>query len=1192
MPTMSAILRIDARTSGQQGLKELDGLVRRIGPGAEGSVGGVSRLSGALGRMGTIAGGIGLASLGSQMIAFGGDAVQAADDTLLVERRMNTLAGQMGETGRLTGFARDSADRFTLSQLDASQAVADLYGRLRPMGISLSDIQSTFNGVNTTARNAGLSMLDAKEAFRQLGQAMGSGRLQGDEFRAIMERMPQIGTAIVKVFNDIARDKGLVQITRDRANEMVSEVKEGEKKQTSMMKEQAKEREQAAEQETEALIREINKRYDAMRRALDRQYEDNERARGADRDRAADNLEQSLDKESEARIQAIEDRYREEKKQRERAREDEESDPSYQQMLENMSDQQRTELERRRQDEAEAIEKRIDDQQKAETDAIKESFDNKKQAALSEAKEKQIIEDRAIADQKRAQEEAIQDRQRTEEASARESLDKQKQNIQTGLNTQIEETKKANEKIIAGILERVKVTQGDLKKMASEGLITPDILVKAMKELEKAKLVDATPLQKFNVAMADLSREVGDNLLPLLTPLIEGLAGLVRGFGNMPEPLQAVAIGLGAVGLGIGAIKVTAQTLGGLGLLIKSLRDVATAGKAAQAAQAVGDVASLGRTSVNPFQVKPLANTLKPPPPGMFAGFLKEVGTVAKAFGGLTLEAGKFFLKLAVEIPGVARLGSVFAGLRIGATIAGWAGAIGPFVGTFMAAMGGIMTFMTGTVLPTLVGIFSGPVGWIAMAAIALGTAIYIWREPIGKFFAWIWESIPKWVKTIFETWYGVFINPWVTLWEKVLKGPVTGFFSWIGNALKPIGNLFVNIGTAISEAVKTWFKFVNEIFIQPVIKYITDGLKGLVIIGYTIFVQPWIRLWDAVKKPAADLFNYLGTAAGVAFDKIIRFAYDVWIQPWVTLWDAIKKPAADLWKWLQSEETEKAFQYLIDTGYDLFIEPWVELWDKIKKPISDLYGWIQSGIEKTFKFINKHANEKFITPWQNVWKTITEEPDTFQSKVKGWFSDLYEFILKKWEAIPALFQEIWGDVTDGMGRVWQRMVNGAFNALNGLIRLWNGVADKVNALPGPLKLPIILEMTAPTPVGFARGGFVDRPTLGWIGEGPNPREYAIPEGSMDAAAAGWQAGLRGGRLVKAFQNGGGGLTPGSSLMGGGGGGGGSGGVPGPVNITISGGVTQLPDGRQMVSLEQVQAIAMAYSRQAMGATVRLLGGR
>jgi hypothetical protein len=56
--------------------------------------------------------------------------------------------------------------------------------------------------------------------------------------------------------------------------------------------------------------------------------------------------------------------------------------------------------------------------------------------------------------------------------------------------------------------------------------------------------------------------------------------------------------------------------------------------------------------------------------------------------------------------------------------------------------------------------------------------------------------------------------------------------------------------------------------------------------------------------------------------------------------------------------------------------------------------------------------------------------------------------------------------------------------------------------------------------------------------------------------------------------------------------GGGGGGVPGPgpVNITISGGVTQLPDGRQMVSLEQVEAIALAYSRQAMGATVRLLG--
>ena len=113
-------------------------------------------------------------------------------------KRMKFLGDQFGETARLQEFASKAADKFTLGQTDAANAVSDLFGRLRPMGISLDDIETVFNGVNVAAKQMSLSTADVEGVMLQLSQALGSGKLQGDEFRSIMERLPKIGQAVAK----------------------------------------------------------------------------------------------------------------------------------------------------------------------------------------------------------------------------------------------------------------------------------------------------------------------------------------------------------------------------------------------------------------------------------------------------------------------------------------------------------------------------------------------------------------------------------------------------------------------------------------------------------------------------------------------------------------------------------------------------------------------------------------------------------------------------------------------------------------------------------------------------------------------------------------------------------------------------------------------------------------------------------
>lgn len=114
------------------------------------------------------------------------------------ERRIEFLAKGYGEVTQLQNAATKAAKRFGTSQTEANKALADVFARLRPVGVSLGDIVSVYNGFNTAARISGSSAVESANAFRQLSQALGSGALRGDEFNSISEQVPGILTAISK----------------------------------------------------------------------------------------------------------------------------------------------------------------------------------------------------------------------------------------------------------------------------------------------------------------------------------------------------------------------------------------------------------------------------------------------------------------------------------------------------------------------------------------------------------------------------------------------------------------------------------------------------------------------------------------------------------------------------------------------------------------------------------------------------------------------------------------------------------------------------------------------------------------------------------------------------------------------------------------------------------------------------------
>ena len=133
---------------------------------------------------------------GVALTAVARQAVTTASDFQALQLRMKVLTSEFGEFAGAQELVRKAQDRFNLSIVEATQGITDIFERLRPLGVSLEDIEKTFMGFNTIAKLGGLNAQEASAAFTQLAQALGSGRLQGDEFRSISEQVPQLLKAI------------------------------------------------------------------------------------------------------------------------------------------------------------------------------------------------------------------------------------------------------------------------------------------------------------------------------------------------------------------------------------------------------------------------------------------------------------------------------------------------------------------------------------------------------------------------------------------------------------------------------------------------------------------------------------------------------------------------------------------------------------------------------------------------------------------------------------------------------------------------------------------------------------------------------------------------------------------------------------------------------------------------------------
>jgi phage-related protein len=554
---------------------------------------------------------------------------------------------------------------------------------------------------------------------------------------------------------------------------------------------------------------------------------------------------------------------------------------------------------------------------------------------------------------------------------------------------------------------------------------------------------------------------------------------------------------------------------------------------------------------------------------------------LAGAIGLIALAVGKVVAGLKVFVAAI-------TGIKLGAVIAGWAGAVGPFVTAMTIGIGKVVAVVKGAGV-ILAAIFSGPAGWIALAVIAVIAMAIAFREPLMEFVQWLWD----WGEPIREFWIG--------LWEGLKEG-VTRFIDWLKNAFS----------TGISEPIKaaldgvveffqdTWGKIrqsaqdlfswfinaINEYLVQPIanalapileqFKRVWEGVKSFLIgwfswwgqFFYKMFIEPIDVALRALSAMFDAAFRAVREAINRALDGIAQFFTNQVVQPMQQAWQQFTTSLGQLVQ-AASQQVQSAWS-LLSAGFNrIVVEPiraaWEALLDGMRNLLQNVVeGWKQiwGSITDAFKTVGESFRTNVVEPIQRAWSGIVDF-------MRGVVQNAAGALQSAWQAIAGGIVGAFQSVVNTVGRV----VNQIISAINTLI---NGI-NQVRAAAGLSSINLIPQWNIPS---FGDGGVVSRPTLALVGE-RNEREYIIPESKMARAAENYLSGQRGDAVLAAqrFQmpmtagNSGVTVTPGRS----------------PINITT--GPVQQIDGRQYATIEDLEKVAREVATQ-IYSTLRTPAGR
>ena len=354
---------------------------------------------------------------------------------------------------------------------------------------------------------------------------------------------------------------------------------------------------------------------------------------------------------------------------------------------------------------------------------------------------------------------------------------------------------------------------------------------------------------------------------------------------------------------------------------------------------------------------------------------------------------------------------TALAGLKIGATIAGWLPVLAGLAGTLKAV--GL----------AIVGILSGPVG-IAILIGAVIAAIFVFRDEIASFFTSLFDLFADFASSI----YKIFVQPYVDAFNAVVEF-ING--EWFGSVTAGIGGVLAWLGNTATSLVdlllfpyKAAAAFVVDIF--PGL--LTDALGGVI----SAIGDAWSALVDFLQKP---------------FDDAVSFVRSNFISPISNAVSKVVKAVGKTWSDL-TKPFQEPFEATIKFVDSKFISPLGKAISTVVKAIGDA--------------------------WKPIAKLLTVPFQAVVDFLKNTWSGLGEIVAAPFTAAANAIKGVLNSLLSGVGSIINGVVSAINNLIKGANAIAGAVGVKKIALIGKVKMPQFAEggvVKGPTVALVGEGG-------------------------------------------------------------------------------------------------------------------------
>lgn len=388
----------------------------------------------------------------------------------------------------------------------------------------------------------------------------------------------------------------------------------------------------------------------------------------------------------------------------------------------------------------------------------------------------------------------------------------------------------------------------------------------------------------------------------------------------------------------------------------------------------------------------------------------------------------------------------------------------------------------------------------------------------------------------------------------KELPTLVIGVTQIAAKLLEKLGELIPNIAKALLKALPKIVKALSEalpILIQAAVSFVSELIKALpdviamlaeelpdiiktiadtITEQLPILLDAAFEIFNAIVEAIPQILPPLVEALPQIIDTVIKFltdntqtlleafitAFKVGLQAIPALIEAIVPMLPDIMQAIVDGLADNA-PMIFEAAKDVFFEivnAFTDFLKNLPQELKKIHEVFNTYLWKPFsdavdEFWKMFENSKFIDMLGDIIGDIVERFNEGISKIKGFFSGLWDSIKETFKGIKEFFGGIWDSIKetfttigtkvgDAIGGTFKKAINAVLEtvekAINTVPDAINGAIDLLNELPGVdigqmdhIKLPRL-----------AKGGIIDKKTVAMVGE--NGREAILPLENNKAA--------------------------------------------------------------------------------------------